>query len=60
MIAICLEKVESGTFGNEVVFGSLENGAVYLGKFNDTLMDAATQAKVADYIKKLQDGTFGK
>ena len=60
MIAICLEKVESGTFGKEVVFGSLENGAVYLGKFNDTLMDAATQAKVADYIKQLQDGTFGK
>ena len=60
MIAICLEKVEQGTFGNEVVFGSLENGAVYLGKFNDTLMDAATQAKVADYIKQLQDGTFGK
>ena len=60
MIAICLEKVETGTFGNEVVFGSLENGAVYLGKFNDILMDAATQTKVADYIKQLQDGTFGK
>ena len=60
MIAICLEKVETGTFGNEVVFGSLENGAVYLGKFNDTLMDAATQTKVADYIKQLHDGTFGK
>ena len=60
MIAICLEKVESGTFGNEVVFGSLENGAVFLGKFNDTLMDAATQTMVTDYIKQLQDGTFGK
>ncbi len=60
MIAICLEKVENGTFGNEVVFGSLENGAVYLGKFNDALMDAATQAKVTDFIQQLQDGTFGK
>ena len=60
MIAICLEKVESGTFGNEVVFGSLENGAVYLGKFNDALMDADTQAKVAEYIKQLTEGTFGK
>jgi basic membrane protein A len=60
MIAICLEKVETGTFGNEVVFGSLENGAVSLGKFNDALIDAATQAMIVDYVKQLQDGTFGK
>ena len=60
MIAICLEKVETGSFGNEVVFGSLENGAVFLGKFNDELMSADLQAQVTDYIKQLQDGTFGK
>ncbi|HWQ06735.1 MAG: BMP family protein [Clostridiaceae bacterium] len=59
MLAICLEKVENGTFGNEVVFGSLENGCVFLGAFNDDLIDAETQAKVVDYVKQLQDGTFG-
>ncbi len=60
MVAICLEKVENGTFGNEVVFGTLENGAVFLGKFNDALMSADLQAKVAEYVQQLQDGTFGK
>jgi len=60
MLAICLEKVENGTFGNEVVFGSLENGCVFLGAFNNDLIDAETQAKIVDYVKQLQDGTFGK
>ncbi len=60
MLAICMEKVETGTFGNEVVFGSLENNCVYLGKFNDALIDAETQTKITDYVKQLQDGTFGK
>jgi basic membrane protein A len=60
MLAICLEKCETGTFGNEVVFGSLENNCVYLGKFNDALIDADTQAKILDYVKQLQEGTFSK
>jgi basic membrane protein A len=60
MLAICLEKVENGTFGNEVVFGSLENGCVFLGAFNNDLIDADTQAKIVEYVQQLQDGTFGK
>lgn len=60
MLAICLEKVENGTFGNEVVFGSLENGCVFLGAFNNDLIDAETQAKIVEYVQQLQDGTFGK
>lgn len=60
MLAICLEKVENGTFGNEMVFGSLENGCVFLGAFNNDLIDAETQAKIVEYVQKLQDGTFGK
>ena len=60
MLAICMEKVETGSFGNEVVFGSLENNCVYLGKFNDALIDAATQAQILDYVKQLQEDTFGK
>ena len=54
-----IEKVETGAYGNEVVYGSLENNCVYLGKFNDALIDAETQAKITDYVKQLQDGTFG-
>lgn len=59
MLEICLEACENGTFGNEVVFGSLENGCVYLGSFNDDLIDADTQATIVDYVQQLQDGTFG-
>lgn len=60
MLAICLEAVENDTFGNEVVFGSLENNCVYLGKFNDELIDADTQAEILAYIEQLKEGTFGK
>ncbi|PKM71556.1 MAG: BMP family ABC transporter substrate-binding protein [Firmicutes bacterium HGW-Firmicutes-16] len=60
MIGLCMKDVQSGTFGNKVVYGNLENGCVYLGKFNDELVDADTQTKITDYVKALQDGTFGK
>jgi len=59
MLQICLEACEAGTFGNEVVYGSLENGCVYLGSFNDDLIDADTQAMIVEYVQQLQDGTFG-
>lgn len=59
MLAICLEAVENGTFGNEVVFGSLGNECVYLGEFNDALIDEATQAQILDYVEQLKNGTFG-
>ena len=60
MISLCMKAVQDGTFGNKVVYGNLENGCVYLGKFNDQLINADTQAKINEYIKQLQDGTFGK
>ncbi len=59
MLQICLEAYENGTFGNEVVYGSLENSCVYLGAFNDDLIDADTQAMVVEYVQQLQDGAFG-
>ena len=60
MLSLCMKAVQDGSFGNQVVYGNLENGCVYLGKFNDQLIDADTQAKINDYIKQLQDGSFGK
>ena len=59
MIGLCMQAVQDGSFGNQVVYGNLENGCVYLGKFNDELVDADTQAQINDYIAKLQDGSFG-
>lgn len=59
MIGLCMKAIQDGTFGNQVVYGNLENGCVYLGKFNDELIDADTQAKINDYVNQLKDGTFG-
>ena len=55
-----MKAVEDGSFGNKVVTGDLANGCVYLGAFNNAIIDSATQAKITDAVKKLQAGTFGK
>jgi basic membrane protein A len=60
LIGLCMKAVQDGNFGNKVIYGNLANGAVYLGKFNTALINAETQAKITDNIKKLQAGTFGK
>lgn len=59
MLSLCMKAVQDGTFGKQVVYGNLANGCVYLGKFNDKLIDSATQAKITDYVNKLKDGSFG-
>ena len=60
MIGLCMKDVQGGTFGNKVVYGNLENGCIYLGKFDDKLVDTDTQTKITDNVKKIQDGSFGK
>jgi len=60
MLGLCMKAVEDGSFGNKVVTGDLANGCVYLGAFNNAIIDSATQAKITDAVKKLQAGTFGK
>ena len=55
-----MKAVEDGSFGNQVVYGTLDNNCIYLGAFNNSLIDSATQAKITDAVKLVQSGTFGK
>ena len=60
MLGLCMKAVEDGSFGNQVVYGTLDNNCIYLGAFNNSLIDSATQAKITDAVKQVQSGTFGK
>ena len=60
MIEQCLEDVESGSFGNKLVEGSIENGAIKMGTFSDKLVSQDIQDKFAEYEKQIADGTFGE
>ena len=59
MIEQCLEDVESGSFGNKIVEGTIENGAIKMGTFSDKLVSKDIQDKFAEYEKQIADGTFG-
>ena len=60
MIEQCLEDVETGSFGNKLVEGSLENGAIKMGTFSEKLVSKDVQDKFAEYEKQIEDGTFGE
>ena len=48
-----------GTFGGEVIYGTLENGVLSAGKIND-LVPEDIQAKYLGYIDQMLAGTFMK
>ena len=58
MLSLCMEAVENGTFGNAVVYGTLENGCLTPGKFNDELVSAEIQTAYSEFVSKLAAGTF--
>lgn len=58
MLALCMEAVENGTFGNAVVYGTLENNCLAPGKFNEELIPAETQAKYLELVEQITAGTF--
>lgn len=49
--------VEAGTFGGEVLYGTLQNGTLSAGKISD-LVPAEVQEKYNAYIQQMIDGTF--
>lgn len=58
MLGLCMEAVENGTFGNTVVYGTLENNCLTPGKFNDELVSAEIQAKYLEFVEGIKAGTF--
>lgn len=58
MLKLCLQAVEDGTFGNEVIYGTLENGCLSVGAMNDELVSKDIQEKYMAYVDQMKAGTF--
>jgi basic membrane protein A len=58
MLKICMQAAMDGTFGNEVIYGSLENDCLSVGQINEELVPADVQAQYMEYVAQMQAGTF--
>lgn len=57
MVALSMEAVEDGTFGGEVIYGTLQNGALSAGALSD-LVPEDIQEKYLAYLEEMKAGTF--
>ncbi len=57
-LKICMQAVVDGTFGNEVIYGSLENGCLSVGKINEELVSSEIQTKFLEYVEQMKAGNF--
>ncbi len=60
MLKICMQAVADGTFGNQVVYGSLENGCLSVGQINEELVSKDIQDKFMEAVEQMKAGTFLK
>ena len=59
MVVASMEAVENGTFGGEVLYGTLQNGTLSAGALSD-LVPADVQEKYLGYIEEMKADTFMK
>ena len=59
MVQVSMQAVANGTFGGEVIYGSMQNGALSAGKLSD-LVPEDVQAKYLEYIEQMKADTFMK
>ena len=57
LVSKCMEAVESGTFGGEVIYGTMQDGILSAGAVSD-LVPADKQEQYQNYIQQMLDGTF--
>ena len=57
LVGLCMEAVEDGSFGGEVIYGTLQNGALSAGALSD-LVPADVQEKYQGYLDQMVDGSF--
>lgn len=60
MLKICMQAVADGTFGNEVIYGSLENGCLSVGQINTELVSQEVQDAFMGYVEQMKAGEFLK
>ena len=59
MVVASMEAVETGTFGGETLYGTLQNGTLSAGALSD-LVPADVQEKYLGYIEQMKADTFMK
>ena len=59
MVGACMEAVEAGKLGGDVIYGTLENGALSAGAVAD-IVPAEVKEQYAAYIEEMKAGTFMK
>lgn len=57
LVGLSMKAVEDGTFGGEVIYGTLQNGVLSAGGLND-LISKDIQEKYLGYIDQMTKGTF--
>ena len=57
LVGKCMEAVEAGTFGGEVIYGTMQDGILSAGKLSD-LVPQEIQDQYLAYIDQMIDGTF--
>lgn len=58
MLEQVMRDVENDSFGDKVVEGTMENGAIRVGTFSDALVDADTREKYAVIVEQIKAGSF--
>lgn len=59
LVGLSMQAVMNGTFGGEVIYGTLQNGALSAGKISD-LVPAEIQAQYLAYLDEMIADTFMK
>lgn len=57
LVGLCMEAVQNGTFGGEVIYGTMQNGVLSAGGLSD-LVPAEVQDQYLAYIDQMVEGTF--
>ena len=57
LVSLSMQAVMNGTFGGEVIYGNLQNGALSAGRISD-LVPAEIQAQYKAYLDEMIAGTF--
>lgn len=57
MVVASMEAAENGSFGGEVLYGTLQNGTLSAGRLSD-LVPADVQEKYLCYIDEMIKDTF--
>lgn len=58
MLRVAMEAMMAGTFGNEVVYGTLENGCLSVGAISEDLVSADVQEAFYALVDEIAAGTF--